>query len=113
MFEDPSQVDDYHEELRDKYGPLPDAAENMLITVRLRLFGAACGFHAVSCRDGKIYLEQGNSLYRPGGMIPKLNAGWSPKKKLTSLLGLLECTAAQFKVKREQGLKAFGAQFGK
>ena len=46
-------------------------------------------------------------------MIPKLNADWSPKKKLTSLLGLLECTAAQFKAKREQGLKAFGAQFGK
>ncbi len=113
MFEDPAQVDDYHEELRDKYGPLPDAAENMLTTVRLRLLGAACGFHAVSCRDGKIYLEQGNSLYRPGGMIPKLNADWSPKKKLTSLLGLLECTAAQFKAKREQGLKAFGAQFGK
>ena len=112
MFTDLASLDDYHEELRDKFGKLPQNAETMLTTVRLRILGAECGFHSVSCRDGKIYLEQGNGLYRPGGMIPKMNADWSPKKKLASLLGLLECVAAQFRSKKAQAMDGFRNQFG-
>ena len=112
MFNDLAALDDYHEELRDKFGKLPQNAETMLTTVRLRILGAECGFHSVSSRDGKIYLEQGNGLYRPGGMIPKMNADWSPKKKLASLLGLLECVAAQLRSKKAQAMDGFKNQFG-
>ena len=103
---------DYQEELRDKYGKLPPNAEAMLSTVRLRILGSECGFHSISCRDGKIYLEKEGSLYRPGGMLPKLNPQWSPEKKLESLLGLVECVAAQIREKKSAAMDGFSRQFG-
>ena len=106
------ELDDYREELRDKYGKLPSDAEAMLATVRLRILGSECGFHSISCRDGKIYLEKDGSLYRPGGMLPKLNPQWSPEKKLEGLLGLVECVAAQLREKRSSAMDGFRKQFG-
>ena len=45
-------------------------------------------------------------------MLPKLNPQWSPEKKLESLLGLVECVAAQLREKKTAAMDGFSRQFG-
>ncbi len=86
---DLESLDDYAAELVDKYGPMPPGVVNFLKTVRLRILGSRAGFHAISCRDGKIFLEKNNELYRQDGKLPKVPANYPPDETLDALIRLL------------------------
>lgn len=87
---DIESLDDYAVELVDKYGKLPLCVENFLKTVRLRILGSKAGFHSISCKDGKIFLERNNELYRQNGAIPKVPANYPPQETLEALIRLLD-----------------------
>lgn len=85
------RLDDFESELRDRYGKLPPFAVNLLDCARIRLIAAACGLEAVTCRDDRVYLQFPDaSFLKPGGMVPRLNPGDTPVKKLHQVLELLK-----------------------
>ncbi|MBL7997501.1 MAG: transcription-repair coupling factor [Candidatus Kapabacteria bacterium] len=51
------QINDIGSELRDRYGALPEQAENLLYVVRIRQTVLACGFERVTVRGGLIEIE--------------------------------------------------------
>jgi transcription-repair coupling factor (superfamily II helicase) len=51
------QLDEVHEELRDRFGLLPPEAENLFEVVQLRLAAAQMGFRKVSIADGTMEVE--------------------------------------------------------
>jgi transcription-repair coupling factor (superfamily II helicase) len=50
-------VESLRQELRDRFGELPDAAENLLMEAELRIRAGAVGIDSVSLRDGRIFLS--------------------------------------------------------
>ncbi len=97
---EPSALADYESELRDRFGKLPQPAENFLATVRLRIYAAKSGFHAFSCRDGKVFLEKGNDIYRRNGVIPKIDNTRPPQDRLRLLEELIEGIFAENSIKK-------------
>jgi transcription-repair coupling factor (superfamily II helicase) len=55
------EIDGLRDELRERFGPLPDAAENLLDMARLRVMGAALGLQNVLVRG-----DEARLTYRPG-----------------------------------------------
>jgi transcription-repair coupling factor (superfamily II helicase) len=55
------EIDGLRDELRERFGPLPDAAENLLDMARLRVMGAALGLQNVLVRG-----DEARLTFRPG-----------------------------------------------
>jgi transcription-repair coupling factor (superfamily II helicase) len=55
------EIDGLRDELRERFGPLPDAAENLLNMARLRIMGAALGLQNVLVRG-----DEARLTFRPG-----------------------------------------------
>lgn len=86
-----ARLDDFENELRDRFGKLPPFAVNLLDCARIRLIASACGVAAVTCRDDRVYLQLPDaSFIKPGGMVPRLTPSFTPVKKLHQLLELLK-----------------------
>ena len=61
------EIDGLRDELRERFGPLPDAAENLLDMARLRVMGAALGLQNVLVRG-----DDARLTFRPG-TAPRLS----------------------------------------
>ncbi len=86
-----ARLDDFENELRDRFGKLPSFAVNLLDCARIRLIAAACSIEAVTCRDDRVYLQLPDaSFLKPGGMVPRLTPSFTPVKKLRQLLEILK-----------------------
>ena len=86
-----ARLDDFENELRDRYGKLPPFAVNLLDCARIRLIASACGIESVTCRDDRAYLQLPDaSFLKPGGMVPRLTPSFTPVKKLHQLLDILK-----------------------
>lgn len=83
------RVDDFGAELRDRFGPPPPEALNLLATARIRILAVARGVHSVSCRGGRLALQTDKGLLkRPGGGLPQL-AAETPADQLAEIEDLL------------------------
>ena len=51
------EVDDMERELRDRFGPLPEAVANLLYQLRLKVLALRAGVQAISLREGQIALR--------------------------------------------------------
>lgn len=80
------EVDDYEDELKDKFGKIPSIAKNFLATVRLRIIVHQAGWNSLSFREGKIFLERNGEMYRRNGILPKIPPVFSSAEKLKMLL---------------------------
>lgn len=89
----PEELEDYRNELQDKYGKLPDSAERFLKTVRIRIAAFRAGFHAVSSKDGRILLENDSGLFRYQGKIPKVPPDYPLEYMPDAILYTLELAA--------------------
>lgn len=85
-----SMLDDFADELRDRYGVLPPEAENLLTLNRLRIAAALANIRKVSVVDGAVYLHRpGGVIYRKNGKIPRLDNRDSFRLRIRKLLDLL------------------------
>lgn len=50
------ELDDWQEELTDRFGPMPAAAQNLLLTARIRLAASRLYYRKVTIRAGKMWL---------------------------------------------------------
>jgi transcription-repair coupling factor (superfamily II helicase) len=83
------QVDDLQRELNDRFGPLPQATDDLLAVARLRCLARAAQVTNIRVRDRRAYLETAKGLLRFGkSSLPLLqsNDGRAQVDELTRLL---------------------------
>ncbi len=76
---------------RDRFGPLPDAAENLLIMTEIKLAAAARKITQVEAREGKLILTRGGDYVQIDGKFPRLvaaDSGGRLREMLTMLRSL-------------------------
>jgi transcription-repair coupling factor (superfamily II helicase) len=86
------EIDDFSDELRDRYGKLPDEVRMFILVSKIRVTGARAGFSSVSVRENKIFLEGGRAgrgHYKIKKETPQLKSYFDAEKKLQKTLGLL------------------------
>ena len=69
------EVADWREELADRFGPLPEPAENLITATRIKIFASRLWLTKVTIRAGRMWLqcpnhetEAGSRFYDNGGM---------------------------------------------
>jgi len=73
---------------RDRFGPLPEAAENLLAMTEVKLAAATRKISVVEARDGKLMLTRGGDFILIGGKFPRLTAP-EPTPRLREMLAML------------------------
>ena len=88
--EDEAQLTACGEELRDRFGPLPEPVKNLLEVIRLRILAARAGYEILTVADGKVTLKNpGGTIFRIDGKQPVISYANPPKLRLKHLLELL------------------------
>ena len=82
------QLDRLRTGWRDRFGRLPDAAENLLALAAARLVAAARKITRVEVRERKLMLTRGGDYVLIGGKFPRLSAA-TPAERLGEMLALL------------------------
>ena len=80
-------LDDFEEELRDRYGKLPVAVKNLLKVTRLRILTALADYRQLSVINGKVFLNNpGGTIFRlPDGNAPRIDYRDPPELRLQHL----------------------------
>ena len=73
---------------RDRFGPLPAAAENLLALTEIKVAAGARKITQVETRDGKLILTRGGEYVQIGGKFPRLAAP-APSDRLREILAML------------------------
>ena len=82
------QLDALRKTWRDRFGPLPEAAENLLIMTEIKLAAAAKQITQVEAREHKLILTRGGDYVQIGGKFPRLPAG-EPNARLREILAMI------------------------
>jgi transcription-repair coupling factor (superfamily II helicase) len=84
----PEQLDSLRKSWRDRFGPLPPPAENLLVMADIKLAAAARKMTVVEVRDNKVMLTRGGDYILLAGKFPRLNA-LTPNQRLPELAALI------------------------
>ena len=68
------------DELRDRFGAFPVEVKRYFIFQEIRLQAQKSGLHTVSCREGRLYLEDEKGYRKIMGKVPRLTEGTTLKK---------------------------------
>jgi transcription-repair coupling factor (superfamily II helicase) len=82
------QLDALRKTWRDRFGPLPQAAENLLALTEIKLAATARKISIVEAKDGKLMLTRGGDFILIGGKFPRLSAP-DPTSRLREMLAML------------------------
>ena len=83
------EVDGLRDSWRDRFGRLPEAAENLLVYTRFKLLAASRKLLQVEVRGSKLMLKRGADFVLVGGRFPRLTSS-EPVTKMRELFNLLE-----------------------
>ena len=72
LISDRDDIQKFHEELRDRFGPVPRPVEFLLAVGELRWIAAERGVSSIEVIDGKIKLTRRGDLITVGGQFPRL-----------------------------------------
>ncbi|MBO4633339.1 MAG: transcription-repair coupling factor, partial [Lentisphaeria bacterium] len=87
---DESALMELRKELADRFGRLPEAAENLLLCAQIRLIGMAARLSSITCSEGRILMSRGQELIKINGKVPNLPDLCTPEAKLRVLIGMLK-----------------------
>jgi len=73
---------------RDRFGPLPEAAENLLVMTEIKLAASTRRITQVEAREGKLILTRGGDFVQIGGKFPRLTAP-EPSARLREMLAMI------------------------
>ena len=82
------QLDALRKTWRDRFGPLPPAAENLLTTAEIKLAAAARKITVVEAKEGKLMFTRGGDYILIGGKFPRLTAD-NPDARLKEILAMV------------------------
>src|SRR5581483_9204462 len=68
------QLDTLRKTWRDRFGPLPEAAENLLVMTEIKLAASARKITQVEAREAKPILTRSADYVQIGGKFPRLTA---------------------------------------
>lgn len=85
---DEAALKQIRQELRDRYGPLPEEVELLLGCMEIKLLAGRAGIDTVETREEKVILCQRGQLYQREGRFPRLR-GKKPLQRLTEIKKLL------------------------
>lgn len=77
------------EELKDRYGDIPDLVENFLALSKIRLLMAKSGYQSLQVKNKKVSITTKFSFYKINGKVPKLS-NETPKKQLKELIKIVK-----------------------
>lgn len=93
-----TELDDFANELRDRYGKLPVCAENLLSAIRLKILAARAGYELFTVADGRVTLRNpGGTVYRKNGLVPTIDYRNPPELRMVQLLATLREAAENTK----------------
>ncbi|MBO4304309.1 MAG: transcription-repair coupling factor [Lentisphaeria bacterium] len=90
LAEDQESVDALRNELADRFGKLPQEAENLLLCAEIRVLGISEKIDSISCTDNKVLMQKGPSVVRIKGRLPVLPEGLEPETRLRFLKVILQ-----------------------
>ena len=82
------KMEEFREELEDRYGNLPEQAKNMLDVTLVKVFAATQGYNAVHVENQKVSFKSSRKVYRRNGVLPIINYRNSPNVRLKNLLDI-------------------------
>ena len=82
------QLDALRKTWRDRFGPLPEAVENLLLMSEIKLAAAARKMSMVEVRDAKVMLTRQRDFVQIGGHFPRLSTA-DPAERLRELLTMV------------------------
>ncbi len=82
------QLDQLRKSWRDRFGPVPETVENLLVMTAIKLAAAARKFVVVEVREGKLMLTRGGDYILINGKFPRLTSKTAPLR-LRELLALI------------------------
>ena len=85
LLETQEEIDQLRKELTDRFGRLPQEAENLLLCGEIRVLGISEKIDSISCTDNKVVMQKGPSIVRPRGKLPVLPEGLDPETRLKFL----------------------------
>ena len=74
---------------RDRFGPLPEAAQLLLLLAEIKLAANVAKITRIEVRDNKVMLTRTNDFILLAGKFPRLTSATSPAR-LVELLALLK-----------------------
>jgi transcription-repair coupling factor (superfamily II helicase) len=81
------QLDDFSEELEDRYGTLPAQAKTIIKVIAINIYAARSGYESVNVANGQVIFQSGNGFFRASdGRPPRLNFQNPLPKRLDELL---------------------------
>ncbi|MEQ1859469.1 MAG: transcription-repair coupling factor [Chthoniobacteraceae bacterium] len=83
------QLDALRETWRDRFGPLPEAAENLLRLTALKVAAQGRQFSVVEVREDRVMLMRAGSYVQIGGKFPRVQES-DPTRRLLAVLKLIE-----------------------
>lgn len=80
-------LEELRSEIIDRFGPLPEPAENLLRLTLIRLLTAESGYRRLAVADGRVVLSNssGGVFRLPDGKLPRLDYRDAPKLRLLHL----------------------------
>jgi len=82
------KIEEFREELEDRYGNLPEQAKNMLEVTLVKIFAAKQGYTAVHVENQKVSFKTSRKVYRRNGIMPVINYRNPPNIRLRNLLDI-------------------------
>jgi transcription-repair coupling factor (superfamily II helicase) len=84
------QLDKLRKEWRDRFGPLPPAAQNLATLSEIKLAAARANITRVDVRDTRLMLTRGGDFILVGGKFPRISTGERDRDRpLAAVLELL------------------------
>ncbi len=84
-----SELEKLRETWRDRFGPLPPAADNLLTLARLKLAASRAKVQKIEVRQERVMLTKAGELVLSAGKFPRLTAP-KPDKKVKQIFDLLQ-----------------------
>jgi transcription-repair coupling factor (superfamily II helicase) len=84
----PEQLESLRKTWRDRFGPLPGAAENLLLLTDLKISAAARKISVVEVREDKAMLARAGVYIQIGGKFPRLTAT-DPTERIRELIDIV------------------------
>lgn len=81
-----SEIDDVMNELKDRYGRIPEEAMNMGFLMKIKISVARAGFKSLKVAESKILLENLSGILKVDGRIPRLPKSDTPLPVLLNMI---------------------------
>jgi transcription-repair coupling factor (superfamily II helicase) len=90
------EIKEYHLELADRFGKLPEEVENLLVLTLIKIYAARAGYTSITVAENRVLLRKRSSdTYRIDGRIPRLDGNKNPQGRLQELLRIVRLAAME------------------